>query len=250
MQLDWTTFILEVINFLVLLWILQRFLYKPIMASLDARQQRIQEETARAEQLRNEAEALRLQYETRLAEWAKEYDASRHQLEAELQQTRGKALDELRKSLLDETAKKQIRESAAIVAHETALIREAAAEAYQQAARMLVRLASPALTQAIVEMFLADLAALSDSELVTLRKAGQNLMPESLVEVRAAHALDATWQDNISQALSTAAGRLLTPSFVEDSSLIAGIRVVVGECQLHANLLDELAFFRRLNLHE
>ncbi|MBS4050206.1 MAG: F0F1 ATP synthase subunit B [Methylomonas sp.] len=250
MQLDWTTFILEVINFLVLLWILQRFLYKPVMASLDARQQRIRQETASAEQLRNEAEALRLQYETRLAEWAKEYDASRHQLEAELQQTRGKALDELRKSLLDEAAKKQVRDSAVIAAHETALIREAAAEAYRQAAQMLVRLASPALTEAIVEMFLADLAALSDSELATLRKAGQALIPESLVEVRAAHALDAARQDSISQALATAAGRLLTPSFAEDAGLIAGIRVVVGECQLHANLLDELAFFRRRNRHE
>jgi F-type H+-transporting ATPase subunit b len=191
-----------------------------------------------------------MQYETRLAEWAKECDASRHQLEAELQQARGKALDELRKSLLDETAKKQVRDSAVIAAHETALIREAAGEAYQQAARMLVRLASPALTQTIVEMFLTDLAALSDSELATLRKAGQSLIPESLVEVRAAHALDAAWQDRISQALGTAAGQRLTPSFAEDADLIAGIRVVVGECQMHANLLDELAFFRRLNPHE
>lgn len=249
MQLDWTTFFLEVINFLVLLWILQRFLYKPVMASLDARQQRIKDETARAAQLRDEAEALRLQYQTQLADWAREHEASRHQLEAELQQARGKALDELRKSLLDEAAKKQARDGAVIAAHESALIREAAGEAYKQAARMLVRLASPALTQVIVEVFLADLKALNEAELTTLRKAAQVLISASMVEIRAAHAVDTELQADIGQALSAAAGQTLAPVFIEDASLIAGIRVVVGECQMHANLLDELAFFRRQNQH-
>lgn len=249
MQLDWTTFLLEVINFLVLLWILQRFLYKPVMASLDARQQRIKDETVRAEQLRGEAEALRLQYETQLADWAKQHEASRHQLDAELQQARSKALDELRKSLLDEAAKKQARDGAIIAARESALTREAASEAYKQAARMLFRLASPALTQAIADVFLADLKAFSEAELDTLRKAAQALISASMVEVRAAHALDSVFQEHISQALSAAAGQALAPVFVEDASLIAGIRVVVGECQMHANLLDELAFFRRWNQH-
>ena len=38
MQFDWTTFVLEVLNFLVLLWILKRFLYQPVLDVLDARQ--------------------------------------------------------------------------------------------------------------------------------------------------------------------------------------------------------------------
>ena len=32
MELDWSTFALEIINFLALLWILKRFLYRPILA--------------------------------------------------------------------------------------------------------------------------------------------------------------------------------------------------------------------------
>ena len=30
MQFDWTTFALEIVNFLVLVWILRRFLYRPV----------------------------------------------------------------------------------------------------------------------------------------------------------------------------------------------------------------------------
>ena len=81
MQFDWTTFILEILNFLVLVWILQRFIYRPVLAMLDARQQRIKDETGRAEQLRSDAEALRQQYESRLADWSREQESGRRQLE-------------------------------------------------------------------------------------------------------------------------------------------------------------------------
>ena len=37
MQIDWTTFALEIINFLVLVWILKRFLYRPVLDTLARR---------------------------------------------------------------------------------------------------------------------------------------------------------------------------------------------------------------------
>ena len=37
MELNWTTFSLEIINFLALLWILKRFLYQPVRATLAQR---------------------------------------------------------------------------------------------------------------------------------------------------------------------------------------------------------------------
>ena len=37
MELDWTTFALEIINFLALIWILKRFLYRPVLATLGQR---------------------------------------------------------------------------------------------------------------------------------------------------------------------------------------------------------------------
>ena len=40
MQLDLTSFLLELVNFAVLVWILHRFLYKPVLAAIDRRAQR------------------------------------------------------------------------------------------------------------------------------------------------------------------------------------------------------------------
>ena len=48
MQIDWTTLVLEIINFLVLVWILKRFLYRPVMEAIAARQQRVEGKLAEA----------------------------------------------------------------------------------------------------------------------------------------------------------------------------------------------------------
>jgi len=250
MQFDWTTFILEILNFLVLVWILQRFLYRPVLTMLDARQQKIKDQAERAEQLRKEAEALRQQYEARLADWKQRQENDRRELDAELAQLRSNALENLQQTLADEEAKFRIRNQSLIATREAELIREAASAAYGQTAAMLQRLASLALTQSIVEVFLEDLSHLPDSELEALNKAANMLNAESLVEVSSGHELPEPTKTLLSQALSATVGKALIFSFREDASLIAGLHVVVGECQLHANLADELAFFRRQANHD
>lgn len=249
MQFDWTTFVLEMLNFLVLVWILQRFLYRPVLSMLDARQQRIKDESAHAAQLRNEAEALRKQYEQRLADWQQQQEAMRRLLEEELNQLRNDALESLKQTLADEEAKLRARNQSAISNREAALIRDAASAAYAQTAAMLQRLASQDLTRRIVDIFVEDLQVLPDSEQIALSKAALGLPAESPVEIVSAHVLTEAEQTRLSQSLSIAAGRTLSPLFKQDESLIAGVRVSVGECLLHANLADELAFFRRHNNH-
>ena len=249
MQFDWTTFFLEILNFLVLLWILQRFIYRPILKSLDARQQRINEETTNAERLRNEAEILRRQYEARLTDWNQECELNRHQLEQELAQLRHAGLENLKKTLADEEAKSRIRNETAIAAHESALLREATSAAYGNVSLMLQRLASPELTHRIVGIFLEDLGNLPEVDKYALRKAAATLITASAVEIISAHSLDDTDRTVLAHSLSNAAEQELQFLFKEDPDLIAGIRAIVGECQLHANLADELAFFRRETQH-
>lgn len=249
MQFDWTTFILEILNFLVLIWILQRLIYRPVLAMLDARQQRLKDETEHAERLCREAEALRRQYESNLADWERQQETGRRRLEEELAQLRDSALENLKQTLADEEAKLRARNQALTASRESALVREAAGAAYGQTAAMLKRLASPQLTNSIVEIFLEDLASLPESEQAALRKAAAMLIAASAVEVLSAHPLDEAARATLSRALAAAAGQSLQMTFNEDPNLIAGLRAVVGECQLHANLADELDFFRRQANH-
>lgn len=245
MQFDWTTFVLEAINFLVLVWILKHFFYQPVLNVLDARQQRVRAEMTQAEQLQQEAESLKHQYEVRLADWNKEREQARQQLEQELTQLRIAGMENIKKSLADEEAKRRVRDAATVASREAELVRQAAGEAYGNAAAMLKRLASPELTVSIANMFQEDLLTLSPSEQSVLRKAGEGLGSNMTVEIAAAHPLDDKALSNISQLLSAATGQPLNVVFRLDPELIAGLRIVVGECLLHVNLAEELLFFRR-----
>ena len=57
-----------IINFIIILWVLSRFAWNPIMNVLDQRRQRIQDSLAEAERVRQEAASERAQYQQQLAE--------------------------------------------------------------------------------------------------------------------------------------------------------------------------------------
>jgi F-type H+-transporting ATPase subunit b len=244
MQIDWTTFVLEVINFLVLVWLLKHFFYRPVLNVLDARQAKVQAIRSEAQSIRQDAEALRKQYETRLADWNAERDGARRKLGQDLAQERARRLDELRQSLADEEAKNRARSDAQVSAREAALRRQSVQEAYSASAALLQRLASEDLTARIAQLFREDLGALAEPEVTVLRQAAAELGEREPVEVASAHPLAAAERGALAEALARSAGRSLELRFREEPELIAGLRVTVGECQLGASLAEELAFFR------
>ena len=73
MNIDWTSFSLEIINFLVLVWLLKHFLYKPVMDIIGRRQALIAEDLSKAEQARQAAAQMVTDFEAR----SKEMDSER-----------------------------------------------------------------------------------------------------------------------------------------------------------------------------
>jgi F-type H+-transporting ATPase subunit b len=72
MPIDWFTIIAQIINFLILLWLLKRFLYRPIIDGLDAREKKIAAILADAQSKETQAQALQKNYEQKLSEIEKE----------------------------------------------------------------------------------------------------------------------------------------------------------------------------------
>jgi F-type H+-transporting ATPase subunit b len=70
MQLDWFTVVAQICNFLLLLWLLKRFLYRPILDAMAARQQRIATALTEAQSKAATAEALQRDYLARQQELA------------------------------------------------------------------------------------------------------------------------------------------------------------------------------------
>lgn len=95
MQIDWLTVAAQIVNFLILVWLLQRFLYRPIADAMARREERIAsrlseagaaraEVDAEAARLRAKNEALEASREDALREAREEAAALRARLEEEL----------------------------------------------------------------------------------------------------------------------------------------------------------------------
>lgn len=63
MLIDWFTVGAQVVNFLILVWLLKRFLYRPILDAIDAREKRIAKELADADAKRAEAQKERDEFQ-------------------------------------------------------------------------------------------------------------------------------------------------------------------------------------------
>jgi F-type H+-transporting ATPase subunit b len=59
MLIDWFTVGAQALNFIVLVWLLKRFLYKPVLSAIDAREKRIADELADAERQKSELQTSR-----------------------------------------------------------------------------------------------------------------------------------------------------------------------------------------------
>jgi len=70
MELDWFTVAAQIGNFLLLLWLLKRFLYRPILDAMAARQQRLEAALTAARTQAADAEALQRDYLARQQELA------------------------------------------------------------------------------------------------------------------------------------------------------------------------------------
>lgn len=75
MSIDWVTVLAQLANFLVLLWLLKRFLYRPILDGIDAREAEIAKRLAVAEQAQQDAKAAESQYLKQRAQLVSEQDA-------------------------------------------------------------------------------------------------------------------------------------------------------------------------------
>lgn len=247
MQLDWSTFTLEILNFLILIWILKRFLYKPILTMIAERKAAIEHALATSERTQKEAQALREQYETRQADWQREKETARTQLLEDLTAERSRLMAELQVSLDQE------RERAAAVAQQRAddLARKAEETALTQgaqfAARLLSRVAGPELERSIVALALDELRSLSESRQQAIRAT----LPHDGVraEVVTAYPLIPAQRAALSEILQNMITQSLGCEYREDRTLVAGIRVSIGDWVLKANLHEELEFFAQVAAH-
>lgn len=102
MSIDWVTVVAQIANFLLLVWLLKRFLYRPILDGIDAREAAIAQRMAQAGEAQKKAEAAEAAYLQQQAQLRQDQDAKLKQVLEATQDQRDTLLAQARAKLEQE----------------------------------------------------------------------------------------------------------------------------------------------------
>jgi F-type H+-transporting ATPase subunit b len=223
MGLDWFTVAVQIVNFLLLIWLLNKVLYKPVLKALARREAQIAARLDEAERKAAAAEAekrrlLELQEELRTAA-AVEMRRAREEADtvrAELTRAARREIEANREQWLLSLA----REKDSFL-HETSL---SIADCFHElAARALRDLAGDELEKRIFTVFLAELEKITPEEHAAI--SGHLAATGEEVLITSAFVLPPPLQVEISRRLADLWGGDLSFRFAREPSLLAGIHV-------------------------
>lgn len=247
MELSWTTFILEIINFLVLIWILKRFLYKPVLDVIARRRTSIEQSLNDAKKVHAEAEDLQHKYEGRLAEWEDEQQLAREALSEKLEQERTRQLSTLQEELEQEREKYHAAAQRRLEDTRQQIEQTAMEHGGQFATRLLESASGPETESRLTELLITEMSQLSEERINNLRNhAGNNI---ETIEVTSAYPIPDDQRQRLKQALGTIIHGKPVINFNQDETLIAGLRIHLGAWVLGLNVRDELKGFMDI-LHD
>jgi F-type H+-transporting ATPase subunit b len=161
MPIDWFTVVAQVINFLILVWLLKRFLYKPILHAIDQREKGIAAQLAEAEAKQAEAQKERDDFQHKNEAFDQERAALLKKAADEAKAERRRLLDEVRKDADSLRAKRQdaLRNEQRNLNRE--IIRWTQKQVFAITRRALADLANTSLEQRMGEVFVQRLRALT-----------------------------------------------------------------------------------------
>jgi F-type H+-transporting ATPase subunit b len=239
------TLAFQLINFLVLIWLLRRFLYRPVLTVIEKRRAEMGRVMAEAAGAKKAAESERSALAADRAQVAMERDRTLEQAASAAQRERESLLESARAEaqILETEARKQIERERSD-ARET-LIDEAALLASEIARRLLATAALASTATPFLDRALAALAAMPPSERDRL------LLPNESLTVVSAAPLDQGGRTTCQSKLADALGKPVNVTFLEDPELLAGVELRFPRVVLRHNWRDELADIRQqLSVHE
>lgn len=247
MEFDWTTFILEIINFLILVWILKRFLYRPVLDVIDKRRAGIEKTLADAQHTEAEASRVKQQNEQQLADWEEEKKSAQTQLMAELATIRESKMAALEASISEEANRRRFLDERRQREYGRKVEERGVSQGAEFSAKLLSRLASPLIQAKLFVVLLKDLRQLQSEDINALKEAA--IVAGLKISVQSVFTLDKNKQNMLSSALADVIGRKVPVEYSINPELMSGYQVDIGPWVLHANLRDELKFFRGVIQH-
>jgi len=234
MSIDWFTFTAQIVNFLILIWLLKRFLYGPILRAMAEREAQIAARVAAAEDAQTRAEASEREFQRQCEELeqSKESVMARATKDAEL--WRSEQLNRAKGDVDDDRRQwqRELHRSKQAIIRELQL--DVAQHALELGRHVLLELSGERLQERMVDRFLRSLGEFDSQAL----KSNDRTSASQAWLVESSHELTEGDRQRIRVALEPFH---LDITFRTNPQLICGIELHAPGCKLAWNIRESLA---------
>jgi F-type H+-transporting ATPase subunit b len=248
--IDWFTVGAQALNFLILVWLLRRYLYRPVLAAIDAREKKVAEKIAgaaaqetkaqvAAEELRKRNEAFDRDRQSLMHKATDEGAAERQRLFESARQDSQLLRSKLTQALAAERAELGRQ-----------LSMRTQAEVFAVARKALSDLAGASLEDRIIEVFIARLHGLSEEQGLALAGAGADTGLPGVVSaaaaaravlVRSAFPPSPVGRANVEVVIRERVGANVAVRFETAPELVCGVELTVDGVRLAWSVADYLS---------
>ena len=239
MLIDWFTVAAQALNFLILVWLMKRFLYKPILNAIDAREKLIAKELADADAKKAEAQKEHEEFQKKNEEFDQQRAALFTKATEEAKAERQRLLDEARKAADVLSAKRQ--ES---LIHDAQNLNQAISrltqkEVFAITRKALMDLATTSLEERMGEVFDRRLRGLDEKAKSLLGDALRKNSEPALI--RSTFDLPAAQRAAIQNALNETFSAEIHVRFETAPDLVSGIELTSNGQKVGWSIADYLA---------
>jgi F-type H+-transporting ATPase subunit b len=237
-MLDWFTVGAQVVNFLILVWLMKRFLYKPILRAIDEREKRIARELADADTKRAEAEKAQEEFQRKNEEFDRQRGAMMNEANEQVQAERRRLMEEARAAADTLTARREetIRTEAQNL--NRAISRRTQEEVFAIARKALIDLATTSLEERLSEVFTRRLRELASPTKELLAEAIRTASIPAVV--RSAFELPVEQRAAIQHTLNETFAAEIPLAFETSPELVSGIELITNGQKLAWSIADYL----------
>ena len=233
MLIDWFTVAAQTVNFLILVWLLKRYLYRPILNAIDEREQRIANELADAAEKSAQALAEREKFIQKNNELDCERGAALARLTADVAAERQRLFESARVEADQLRAKQQDSLQREYQSLSTELAHRTQTEVFSIARQTLADLAGVSLEARMAEVFVERLQQLDED--------ARRALSSQEALIRTAFELTPAQRAAIESAVKEVLGADIHVGFEIAPGLISGLELVVQGQKVAWSVNDYLA---------
>ena len=230
MEIDWFTVIAQIINFLILVWLLMRFLYKPILAAIDEREKNIASQLEDAANKKSEARQEKELFIRKNEEFDREHATQLEEAQKRVEAKKKRLYEEARQETnalrlkLEESVKQQEQEL------QETIKRRTKEEVFAIAGKTLSDLANAELEEQVVNVFIKKMRNLNEEDQKKFKKALR--VSDGLIRIKSVFELSENLKQNLEMTMKELGEKDTKFQYTLEPELVSGIVLETADFQL------------------